>query len=215
MSVVTIQGPLGSGAPEVGRLVGDRLKADYVDREIIAKVAARLHRREQQVTAKEMPPSSLLGRAAETIGYNSIGDPIMEGVYLPMEQMPLGDTRYLQVLEYVVKELARSPSLVILGRCSQFILKGYAHVYHVLVVAPMEVRVKRVMQDLKLDQEAAKIEIMRHDSGLREVIKKYFESEIEDPVHYDLVINTKGFSFQAAASIVVYTLSLSEQTTNK
>ena len=72
----------------------------------------------------------------------------LAGAYLPIEQFPLDDTRYLQALEYVVKELARSPSLVILGRGSQFILKGYPGVLHVLVVAPIEVRVKRIMQDL-------------------------------------------------------------------
>ena len=49
MSVVTIRGQLGSGAPEIGREVAERLHADYVDREIIAEVAARLHRQEQDV----------------------------------------------------------------------------------------------------------------------------------------------------------------------
>ena len=56
MSVVTIRGQLGSGAPEIGRQIADRLHADYVDREIIAKVAARLRRQEQEVIEKEMPP---------------------------------------------------------------------------------------------------------------------------------------------------------------
>ena len=68
MSVITIRGQLGSGAPEVGRQIADRLHADYVDREIIAEVAARLRRQEQEVIAKEMPPSSLLGRIAEALG---------------------------------------------------------------------------------------------------------------------------------------------------
>ena len=40
MSVVTIRGRLGSGAPEVGKQVAEKLQADYVDREIIARVAA-------------------------------------------------------------------------------------------------------------------------------------------------------------------------------
>jgi hypothetical protein len=39
MSVVTIRGQAGGGSPQIGRLVADRLHVDYVDREIIAKVA--------------------------------------------------------------------------------------------------------------------------------------------------------------------------------
>jgi len=68
MSLVTIRGQLGSGASEAGRQIADRLQANYVDREIIAEVAARLHREEREVIAKEMPPSSFLGRIAESLG---------------------------------------------------------------------------------------------------------------------------------------------------
>ena len=208
MPIVTIRGQLGSGAPEVGRLVADRLRADYVDREIIAEVASRLHRQEKEVIAKETPPSTLLGRIAEALEQSYAFGDGMAGAYLPMGQIPLDDARYLRALETVVKELARSQSLVILGRGSQFILKGYPDTLHVLVAAPLEVRVRRVMQDLTLAPEAAKSEIARFDSSLRQFTKRYFKTELEDPVFYDLVINTERLSFEAAASIAVEALSL-------
>jgi len=110
-------------------------------------------------------------------------------------------------LESVVRELARSQPLVILGRGSQFILKDYPGALHVLVVAPLETRVKRLMQERNLDQETAKLEIERFDKSLRKFIKRYFKSEFEDPVYYDLVVNTERLTFQAASSIVVDTLS--------
>ncbi len=207
MPIVTIRGQLGSGAPEVGKLLADRLRADYVDREIIAGVASRLNRQEKEVIAKEMPPSTLLGRIAEALEHSYAFGDGMAGAYLPMGQIPLDDARYLRALETVVKELAHSKSLVILGRGSQFILKGYPDTLHVLVVAPLEVRVKRVMQDLNLAPDAAKLEIGRYDSSLRQFIKRYFKTELEDPVFYDLVINTERFGFEAAASIAVNALS--------
>ena len=206
MSVVTIRGLLGSGAPEVGRQVADRLHADYVDREIIAEVAARLHRREQEVIAKEMPSGSLLGRIAEALGHNYAFGDAFGGAYLPTWEIPLDDTRYLEALESVVRELARSQSIVIRGRGSQFILKDHPGALHVLLVAPLEVRMKQVMQTLKLDQQAAKREMERFDNSGREFIKRYFHAELEDPAYYDLVINTARFSFQATASMVVEAL---------
>jgi cytidylate kinase len=214
MTVVTIRGQLGSGAPEVGKQVADRLHADYVDREIIAEVAARLQRQEQEVIAKEMPPSSLLGRIAEALGSSYGFGEGFAGAYLPMSQMPLDDTRYLQALESVVRELARRQPLVILGRGSHFILKDYPAALHVLVVAPLEVRVNRLMQQRNLDRVAAKLEIDHSDKSLREFIKRYFDAELEDPVHYDLVVNTDHFTFPAAASIVVDALALKNQATN-
>ncbi len=201
MSMVTIRGQLGAGAPEIGRLVADVLHVDYVDREIIAEVAARLHRQEQDVIAKETPPSSLLGRIAEALERSAPFGAGFEGAYLPSWQIPLDDTRYLQALESVVRELARSQSLVIQGRGSQFILRDYPGAFHVQVVAPLEVRLKRVMQ-----------EIARFDNSNRRFVRRYFQAEVEDPVNYDLVINTERLSFQAAASIVVPALSLKDQT---
>jgi cytidylate kinase len=207
MSVVTIRGHLGSGAPEIGKQVAELLHADYVDREIIAEVAARLQRQEEEVIEKEMPPASLFGRIAEALEHGLGYGAGFEGAYLPAWQIPLNDTRYLEALESVVRELARSQSIVIRGRGSHFILKDYPGALHVLVVAPLEVRVTRVMEDLKLDQENAKQESARFDNGRREFIKRYFKAELEDPIYYDLVVNTKHLSFPSAASIVVHALS--------
>jgi cytidylate kinase len=62
MPVITIRGQLGSGASDIGKLVADKLHIDYVDREIIARVAELLIRGDKDVILKEMPPSNLLGR---------------------------------------------------------------------------------------------------------------------------------------------------------
>ena len=205
MAIITIRGQMGSGATEIGRQVADRLHIDFVDREIIAKVAAQLQREEEEVITKEMPPGSLIGRIVEALGNSGVD---FQGAYVPFWQTPLGDTRYLQALETVVKELARSESLVIQGRGSQFILKDHPGALHVLVVAPMEVRVKRVMQDSHLNQEAAKREIANYESSRREFIKRYFKADREDPVFYDLIVNTGYFTYQAATSIIVGALPL-------
>lgn len=203
MSIVTIRGQLGSGAPEIGRKIAGRLHTDYVDREIIADVAARLQRKAQDVIEKEMPPGTLMGRIVEALTMSPMVEPYGGGAYLPADVIPLGDTRYLEALESVVRELAKSPSLVIRGRGSQFILKDHPGSLHVLVVAPLDIRVKRVMQDLKIEEDAARKEIRRFDTSRHQFAKRYFRADLEDPVHYDLVINTGGLSFQAAVSLTI------------
>jgi len=215
MSVVTIWGGRGSGAPEVGKHVAENLQTDYVDREIIARVAAQLQREEQEVLRKEMVPSSLLARIVEALGHSDSFGEGFEGAYLRISEMPLDDARYLQALRSVVRELARSQRIVILGRGGQFILKDYPDVLHVLIVAPLQLRANRVMKSLNLDPQAAEREVARSDNSIREFMKKYFRSEPKDPEHYDLVINTEHLSFLAAASIVVDALSLKNRTVDK
>ncbi len=212
MPVVTIRGPLGSGAPEIGKKTAERLGVDYVDREVMAKVAARLDRQEEDVKEKEMPSSSLFGRIARALerGYSSeIG---FEGAYLHVWQIPLDDTRYLRTLEAVLKELARNQAIVIQGRGSQFILRNLPKAFHVLVTAPLETRLKRIMQEQNADMESARKEISRFDGGSREFIKRYFKAEVWDPVNYDLVVNTEYLGNEAAAAVIVHALSFKDPT---
>lgn len=105
-------------------------------------------------------------------------------------------------MERVIKELAGSGAIVIRGRGSQFILKDFPGVFHVLTVAPLGVRVKRVMERMSLDEEGARKEIARFDDSSREFIKGYFRSDITDPLNYDIVINTRGLTIEGAATII-------------
>jgi cytidylate kinase len=212
MAVVTIRGQLGSGAPEIGRLIADKLHTNYVDRAIIAEVAAQLPWPKQEVAGKEMPPGTLLGRIRQALegGYGYGRD--FEGVYLPTWEIQLDDTRYLLALKSVIKDLARSGSIVIRGRGSQFILKDLPGAVHILVVAPFELRVKRVMESMKLDEGDAKKEIRRFDGSRREFIKRYFHAELEDPLDYDLVMNTNHLNFENAASIIFNVVTFKDRT---
>ena len=103
MSIITIRGTLGSDAPEIGKLVAEKLHIDYVDREIIAEIAERLRRPNYDVAAKEMPPGSLGGRIVEALSYNypsqSLPDVAYTGAYLPTWEMPLDNIQYLAGLK--------------------------------------------------------------------------------------------------------------------
>jgi cytidylate kinase len=206
MPIVTIRGQFGSGAPEIGKLIAETLNIDYVDRGIIAEVAKNLECHEGEIVAREMPSGNLKIRILETLikAYTKG----IEGAYLPIRQMPLDDDRYFQALNKVIRNLAQSESIVIRGRGSQFILKNYRSTLHVYTIAPLTLRIKRVMNNLNLDQQAAELEIDHFEDCRRRFIKKYFNADVEDPSHYSLVINTGDFSLKSAAAIIVNAIPL-------
>jgi cytidylate kinase len=207
MPVITIRGQMGSGAPEVGRIVADKLQFDYIDREIIAEVADNLKRKYADVARKETPPVRLFERIREALSqsYPIMPDPERMGlsVYLPAWEIPLDDERYVKSLEVVIKKLAENQSVVIRGRGSQFILKDFPGAFHVLMVAPEEVRIKRMMESMKLNEADAGKEMARSDSSHRQFIKRYFKKDLEDPVNYDLVVNTSNLSYKDIAAIII------------
>jgi CMP/dCMP kinase len=208
MPIITIRGRMGSGAPEIGKKVAERLGFDYIDRELIAAVAARLNLQEHEIIAKETPPCSLRERIEEALqrGYaTGVG---VQGAYLPISQIPLDDNRYLEVLTSFIKELAQGHSAVVYGRGSQFILRNNPKTLNVSIVAPFSVRLKRVMERLNASEERARHEINRFDNSAKEFLKRYFGADMEDPTCYDLVINTERGSFDSAASIIIESLRI-------
>jgi CMP/dCMP kinase len=210
MTVITIRGQMGSGAPEIGKQVAERMHIDYVDREIIAEVANRLKSPKRKIEAKEMPPGTLAGRISEALRYSypaaMSGSAGYMPMYLPAGETPLDDPSYLAGLVSVINELAKGKSIIIRGRGSQFILKDNPSSLHVLVVAPMVIRLTRVMNAQKLDEKAAKQEINRFDSSRKEFIKRYFKADLENPINYDLTINTEHLTYENAALIIIDTL---------
>ena len=203
MPVVTIRGHLGSGAPDIGKLVAQKIHGDYVDREIIAQVAQRLNVEHDHVVAKEEPPRNIWARIAHALERNMAYGGSITGVYAPAWEAPVADTHYVETLTAVIKELAEDPAIVIRGRGSQFILKDHPNAIHVLVVAPLELRILRVMESLDMPQGDAEREIDRFDGSRRAFTKRYFGAELEDPIHYHLTINTCRLNYEAAAQIIV------------
>ena len=79
-----------------------------------------------------------------------------------------------------------------------------------MFVAPLKLRVRRVMADMKMDEDNARKEIERFDASRRQFIRAYFKAELDDPENYDLVVNTEHISYAAAALIVVNALPMKQ-----
>ena len=75
------------------------------------------------------------------------------------------------------------------------------------MVAPFELRVKRIMESSKTKEGETKKEIENFDRSRRVFTKRYFHADLEDPVNYDLVVNTEKLSFENASSIIIDALS--------
>jgi cytidylate kinase len=206
MSIITIRGQLGSGAPDIGKTIASKLGYDYLDREILAAVAAHMDRSEDQVAMKEMPAGTFMGRIIEAMNHAYPGGTARESAFYPNWVFSIEDKPYLESLVAIIKELAGNNSIVIRGRGSQFILKDFPGAMHVLTVAPLKTRTRQVMDTARVNEETAKKEIQLFDSSRREFIKRYFNADLEDPSNYDLVINTEHITCEAAASLVIYAL---------
>jgi len=109
--------------------------------------------------------------------------------------------QYLQHLTNVVGTIGAHGHAIIVGRGASFILPTEVCL-RVLVVAPLQTRVNNVAKAYGVPESEAKRRVLRTESDRRAFIRKYFNSDMTDPLNYDLVINTKNFDLDAAAKIV-------------
>jgi cytidylate kinase len=211
MTVITIRGQLGSGAPQIGRKIADAFHIDYMDREIINRIAERSRRPRKEIIAKEILPVTLKERIATFIQHDFAGSSPLSRPAPEDDVPPLDNARYVKLLGSVIKHLARDGSVVICGRGSQFFLRDMSGILHILVMAPLELRIKRVMESFGISEQSARDKITRYDTNRREFIKKYFKADLENPIYYDMTINTAHMNYDSAAALIIRAISLKDK----
>jgi cytidylate kinase len=102
----------------------------------------------------------------------------------------------------IVKELAESRQVIILGRGGQMILRDEPRVLHVLCIAPKQVRAGRLAEREQLQIEDAKTMADKSDKARAAFYQRLWKVEVEDPRLYDLTVDTSRLPFDDAAEVV-------------
>ncbi|HEX3613137.1 MAG TPA: cytidylate kinase family protein [Sporichthyaceae bacterium] len=84
---------------------------------------------------------------------------------------------------------------MIVAHAASFALRGRRDTLRVFLTASPETRTGRLAQDAK---QLAKLDANRAD-----YLKRFYEVGVEQPHHYDIVLNTDHLEPAAAAAVVV------------
>ena len=90
----------------------------------------------------------------------------------------------------VVKELAEKGNCVIVGRCSDYVLRDNRNCLRVFFSAPMENRMKRVMERLHLSEKDARQKIQKEDNWRADNYRYYTGRIWGAAGNFDLTVNT-------------------------
>ncbi len=105
-----------------------------------------------------------------------------------------------------IRRIAVAGNSVIVGRGANFITRDIGHSVHVRLVGSEEHRSRHFARISGLSQHKAEEEVVRLDRGRKRYIKKVFKEDIDDPLHYDLVLNTDRFTDIQAADLIITAL---------
>lgn len=109
-----------------------------------------------------------------------------------------------------VLALAEQDNVILRGWGSTYLLRSVKHVLRVRVCAPLQVRIATLMERLNSDDEAfIRQEILTNDIAHERLIKRMVRADWQDPLLYDLVINTERVPIDEAVALVEHTLKMS------
>lgn len=186
---ICISRELGSGAREICRYLCARLGYEIFGSSIIDEIAKDLKVTRQLVSSLDEHGRSELEMMLET--------------YLRGREIE--SQEYFKSLVRVVKTLGNNGGVVLLGRGSTFILKDLAAL-NVLIVAPLELRIHRMMEYDNLSEKEAHEKVLGYDHQRENFIRNYFGQNIHNPGLFDLVINTGRIPPEEAGELVIQAL---------
>ena len=184
MPIVTIAHATGSGGPEIGTVLADRLGCRYVDREMISEAARQYGVTEDKLHQLDETKPSLF------------------------ERFDVETRQYISIIQSGLFDVAERDNVVINSRGGQMLLRGIAHVLRVRVIAPFDLRVKRVMRKMtapmgeSVDVRTTAEMVRRSDHEQHGRMRYLYDVDWSDPALYDLVINTEKLSTEAAVEMV-------------
>ncbi len=184
MAILTISREYGSGGREIGRLVAQRLGYEYVDKE-------RLFEDLDQTGGS-------WGRVAREV------DEVCPTFWERHDWQYRG---YVARVEALILEYAAGDRVVLIGRGGSFLLQGVPFCLRVRLVAPLEVRLERIMARERLSRDAAQRLITQVDGDRACYIRaNYGEDWAEEDV-YDLTLNTGSLTYERVAEMLAESLT--------
>jgi cytidylate kinase len=179
MSIITIAHGAYSGGNAIADLVAKTLGYRSVDREVLIEASKRYGIPEAKYVEVLEAESRWWERWRESLRL------------------------YRITLQAAMCEVAQGGQLVYHGRAGQQLLPGIGHVLRVLIVAPMDYRIGIVRAQKGMDEQNSRQFINELDRVRGRRFRALFNDDWQDPVGYDLVLNSARVSAETAASIIV------------
>lgn len=182
--VITVGCEFGSGGPEIGKMLAKSLGIEYYDRDLVDKVVEKIGVEKHLV--EEADNKNFVPYSIETSLGTRYANLSNKVIYTQFD---------------VIRKMAKT-SCVIIGRCSDYILKGQDDVVNVFVYAPTEVRIKTIMEKMNLSERHAAEVIRDYDNALHRRYKYITGTYRGDRHNRHLLVDSSVLGWEKTAKFI-------------
>lgn len=178
-NVIVIGRQYGSGGHDIGKILADKLGFDFYDQEIIKMAAGTTGLTSEFIEKRE-----------ETMTNSLLYDLVNQMYQYRDEKEEAPKDKIFDAESKVIRDLADKGNCVIIGRCSDYVLRDDDRVLKVFFNAPMESRIERVMKRLGVESGNAQHRIRKEDKYRADNYRYYTGRIWGASANFDLTINT-------------------------
>lgn len=179
MAIITISRGSLSGGRALAECMGSRLGYPDVGREVLQEAAETLGASEEAFRGRFETTPGLWGRLTHT------------------------REKYVLAVQTALAEWCTRGDLVYHGLSGQHLLKGLPGIFRVRLIAPMEMRVRALLESHPQMTVSQAVAFIKHvDQDRSRWVKVMYGAEVTDPSLYDLTINLRTHTIESACETI-------------
>lgn len=184
--IVSIGREFGSGGHEVAELIAKKLGIQLIDDRLLYDLANENNiPYEDAKKYDERPKNPFLSRTVA--GYSSAVE----------ENLAKMQFKYL-------KKLAeKGESFVVVGRCSEHVLKDYPCMVSAFVLGNVETKCERVMKKYQLSESEARKLMKKKDFTRKTYHNYYCDGKWGDSRNYDMCVNSSDLGVEGTVEVIL------------
>ena len=193
-TIIVISREYGAGGTAVGRKLAADLGIPVYEKTIIEMAAEKSGLSADYIDGLEET-------ASRSFLFNLVSTSYSPSTMLPQYDVPISFTAYT-AQSTVIRELAEKGSCVIIGRCSEYVLRDDPDCVKIFLRADKETRIEYTMNQFNLDRKAAEAKLGKIERGRANYYKTYTGENWGNLQTHDICINTTACGVDGAVEAI-------------
>lgn len=128
-----------------------------------------------------------------------------------MSSSPTDQVAQMQ-FDFLKKKAESGESFVVVGRCSERVLKDYPGLITLFINGDMDTKIERVMKVYALSRDNAAEFIKKKDRKRKEYHNSYCDTKWGDSRNYELSINSSKIGLEESIKTLIYYIDIRKKT---
>lgn len=184
--IISVGREFGSGGHDIAQKVAEEFHLTFYDYNLMKQIAQEKHLDQNFVELYDETPKR----------------PILSRTVREYSSSPAVNLAYMQ-FDFLREKASAGDSFVVVGRCSEEVLKDFDCLVTVFILADMDQKIERICKRERISPEEAKEQIHYENRRRKSYHNYYCSGKWGDSRNYELCINSSRLGVEGTANFII------------